>query len=272
MGELVGEAEKAWSGIVGDPFPDGSVKPRTTRLTAVIDKGLGLAETQDLLELAGDYLDYVKLAFGTSALYGRSLLGRKIQLIRAYGIHVYPGGTFLEVAYLQGRIPEFVTHAAALGFTALEVSDGTVTLPPEERSRAIRIGRAAGLTVLTEVGKKDTAAQKPAAELRRQLEQDLAEGATHVIVEGRESGKGVGIFDARGEVKEDDMEALALDLPDPSVLIWEAPLKSQQEALIARFGPDVNLGNVPTTEVLALEALRRGLRGDTLRLYLERVK
>lgn len=272
MGELVRDAEKAWSGIVGDPFPDRSAKPRKTRLTAVIDKGLGLAETQDLLELAGDYLDYVKLAFGTSALYGRSLLARKIQLIRAYGVQVYPGGTFLEVAYLQGRLPEFVAHAAALGFTALEVSDGTVTLPPEDRSRAIQAGHEAGLTVLTEVGKKDTAAQRPAAELRKQLERDLAEGATHVIVEGRESGKGVGVYDARGDLKEDDVETLLTELADPSILIWEAPLKSQQEALIARFGPDVNLGNVPTTEILALEALRRGLRGDTLRLYLERVK
>lgn len=259
---------KAWEAVLADPLPGRSRKPRRRGLSLVIDKGMGLTETADLLELAGDYLDYVKLGFGTSALYERILLERKIELLRARHVGVYPGGTLLEAALLQGRLDRFVAHARALGFTALEVSDGTIELSPEDRARAIAAGLAAGLTVFTEVGKKDTAAQPPLSCLHEQLCRDLEQGASHVVVEGRESGKGVGIYDARGEVDEPGLEELIAGLTDPSVVIWEAPLKNQQERLIARFGPDVNLGNLPPHEILAVEALRRGLRGDTLRLCL----
>ncbi|HHW13551.1 MAG TPA: phosphosulfolactate synthase [Firmicutes bacterium] len=261
---------RAWEGIVDDPFPERSVKPRRRGLTIVIDKGLGLTETRDLMELAGEYIDYVKLAFGTSALYDRALLRAKIELIRDYRVDVYPGGTFLEVALLQGRLERFVEEACRLGFTALEVSDGTIALSPAERLRAIRAGRGAGLTVLTEIGKKDSSSQPPLAFLREQMARDLEAGVTHVIVEGRESGKGVGVYAADGTVREVDVENLLSGLSDPFLLVWETPLKKQQETMIARFGPDVNLGNIPPQEVLAVEALRRGLRGDTLRLYLER--
>ncbi|MDI6871449.1 MAG: phosphosulfolactate synthase [Bacillota bacterium] len=261
---------RAWEGIIADPFPGRSTKPRLCGLTVIIDKGLGLSETRDLLELAGDYIDYVKLAFGTSALYDQSLLAKKIELIRAYRTGVYPGGTLLEVALLQGRLERFVEHACELGFTALEVSDGTIPLSPAERARAVRVGLSAGLTVISEVGKKDTASQPPLAFLRDQIRRDLDEGVSHVIVEGRESGKGVGVYDASGAVKVVEVDDLLAGLPDPNALIWETPLKNQQECMIARFGPEVNLGNIPPREVLAVEALRRGLRGDTLRLYLER--
>ncbi len=261
---------RAWEGIVADPFPGRSTKPRQRGLTMVIDKGLGLQETRDLLVLAGEYIDYVKLAFGTSALYDRALLVKKIEVVRARQAGVYPGGTFLEVALLQGKLERFVEHACALGFTALEVSDGTIPLSREERRRAIRVGRAAGLAIITEVGKKDSSAQPPLASLRDQIRRDLEEGVSHVIVEGRESGTGVGVYDAHGAVREADVDDLLAGLADSSVLIWETPLKRQQEAMIARFGLDVNLGNIPPQDVLAVEALRRGLRGDTLRLYLER--
>ncbi|MGE5552868.1 MAG: phosphosulfolactate synthase [Betaproteobacteria bacterium] len=260
---------KAWEGIVADPFPGRSAKPRQRGLTIVIDKGLGLGETRDLLDLAGDYIDYIKLAFGTSALYDRQLLVTKIEAIRAHETGVYPGGTLLEVALLQGQLERFVEHARALGFTALEVSDGTLPLSREERARAIRAGCQAGLTVLTEVGKKDTSAQPPLAMLRDQIRLDLEEGATYVIVEGRESGKGVGVYDADGAVREVQLEDLVAGLTDPGVIVWETPLKNQQEIMITRFGPDVNLGNIPPQDVVALEALRRGLRSDTLRLCLE---
>jgi phosphosulfolactate synthase len=231
----------------------------------VIDKGLGLRQTRDLLELAGHCVDYLKLSFGTSALYPLDVLKSKLQLIREHGVESYPGGTFLEVAHVQGRTRQYISRVAELGFDAVEISDGTVPMTTEERMAAISFACAEGLKVFTEVGKKHPADQVPKLQLREQITADLEEGACKVIVEGRESGKGVVIFDHNGSVNEDELEYLAQAVADVAQLIWEAPLKKQQEALIMRFGPNVNLGNIPPQEVLAVESLRVGLRGDTLR-------
>lgn len=266
MGELT---PKAFDGVFSAPLPGRFSKPRTTGQTMVLDKGLGLTQTGDLLELAGDYVDFVKLTFGTAALYTPTLLRAKIGLIRSYGIAVYPGGTFLEVAITQGALEPYLRRARELGFTHIEVSDGTITMTPDQRREAISMARSLGFPVITEVGKKDGESELDPEEALRQIEADLDAGAIKVIVEGRESGRNAGIFDANGKVKGDDLERLAGSLPDPSILMWEAPLKSQQEALIARFGSNVNLGNIATDEVLAVEALRLGLRGDTLKLALE---
>lgn len=150
----------------------------------------------------------------------------------------------------------------------IEVSDGTITLSAEERQAIIRAARDRGLAVITEVGKKDGAADLDPVFALRQVNADLEAGASKVIVEGRESGKGVGIYNRQGQVKTDDLEILVAGIPDPHVLMWETPLKEQQQAMIARFGPNVNLGNIAPADVIALEALRRGLRGDTLKLIL----
>jgi phosphosulfolactate synthase len=147
----------------------------------------------------------------------------------------------------------------------IEVSDGTVEISPAQRQRAIQLALDAGFQVITEVGKKEGCLPLDPAEALEQIHADLEAGALKVIVEGRESGTGVGIYNTAGKVKADDLEQLVAGLQDPLVLMWEAPLKSQQEALILRFGPNVNLGNIPPGEALALEALRCGLRGDTLR-------
>jgi len=148
------------------------------------------------------------------------------------------------------------------------VSDGTVDLPLQERSRLIAMAREAGFSVVTEVGKKEAGRPLKPAEAIRLIRQDLEAGAAKVIVEGRESGKHAGLYEADGRIRTEDLEELLSGVPDPSLLMWEAPLKQQQEAWIRRFGPNVNLGNIPPGDVLALEALRRGLRGDTLRLTL----
>jgi phosphosulfolactate synthase len=150
----------------------------------------------------------------------------------------------------------------------MEVSDGTIDLDPADRRAAILLAREFGFRVITEVGKKEGGSHLDPAHALELIHSDLEAGAEKVIVEGRESGKNAGIYDADGQPRTDDLEALVAGLPDPGVLMWEAPLKAQQEALIARFGPDVNLGNIPPEEVLAVEALRQGLRGDTLRLAL----
>lgn len=244
------------------------MKPRARGLTMVIDKGLGLGATLDLLELGAPHVDLIKLAFGTTALYSEAMLRRKIALAHQHHVHIYPGGTFLEVAVVQGRGRAFLQRAADLGFDCIEVSDGTIQMSPRTRDGLIDIGRSLGLQVLTEVGKKHPADRVPRTNIREQIRSDLEHGAWKVIVEGRESGKGVVIYREDGSIDEDEMEDIAASVSDPSLLIWEAPLKSQQQDLILRFGTNVNLGNVHTDEALSVEALRVGLRGDTLRAAL----
>lgn len=264
-----GLGRRAWEDVLTFPLPGRPSKPRRTGLTMVIDKGLGLLETRDLLHLAGESMDFLKLTFGTSAFYRRDLLQEKIGLCRAHGIEVFPGGTFLEVALVQGRLLPFLSRARELGFSYIEVSDGTVDLSQSERERAIRTAREFGFGVVSEVGKKDPADAVAMGRLAEQVALDLEAGAELVIVEGRESGQGVVIYDEQGRIKPGDLEQMA-GAADPGLLLWEAPSKAQQQELILRFGPEVNLGNVAPGDVLALEALRVGLRGDTLRHALRR--
>lgn len=256
---------KAWREAFDFPVPGRAGKPRTKGLTMVIDKGLGLTETNDLLDLASDYVDYIKLTFGTSAFYSTRLLQQKIALVRSYGVDIFPGGTFLEIAVLQNRVEGYMERARELGFTFIEISDGTIEMSPEVRRNAIRAALKVDLKVICEVGKKDPSENMPHKRMQEQIAADLEHGAYKVIVEGRESGKGVVIYDADGKIRADEMEALVKGVPNPESLIWEAPLKNQQEELIMRFGPNVSLGNIQPAEVLALEALRVGLRGDTLK-------
>lgn len=256
----------AWADVLDPLVPDRAEKPRRTGVTAVLDKGLGLSQTRDLLETAGAYIDFLKLGFGTAALYDRDVLAAKLALCRERGVDTLPGGTFFEYAAAQGETEAWLQRVACLGFTTVEISDGSLDLPPSDRAAAIRLALALGLRVLAEVGRKDSARHAPAVELRRQLEADLESGAEYVIVEGRESGQGVGIYTADGTIAEDEFLTLLAGLPASAQqrLIWEAPRKDQQLWLLRRFGCNVNLGNIPPGDVLALEAQRRGLRGDTL--------
>jgi phosphosulfolactate synthase len=259
---------KAWLDILDFPHQNRTPKPRRQGLTMVIDKGLGLTDTKDLMELASDYIDYVKLTFGTSAFYNVRLLRQKIELIKSYGVDIFPGGTFLELALLQGRIVQFLDRARDLGFTGVEISDGTINIDSSTRLNAIRLARAYGFElVVSEVGKKDPRDVPPNYSLWELVNQDLEAGSDVVIVEGRESGEGVVIYDERGNVLEHEVSTIVSHVRAPDRLLWEAPQKKQQQELILRFGPNVNLGNVQPQDVLALEALRVGLRGDTLRHY-----
>ncbi len=169
---------------------------------------------------------------------------------------------------MQGRFRAFLEAVREVGFTHVEVSDGTVDIAPEVRRDLIRALLAEGLGVVSEVGKKHPADRVSTLRLHQQVLDDLEAGVEKVIVEARESGKGIVIYDAQGRVDEDELEALVRGLPDPYVLVFEAPQVHQQQDLILRFGPGVNLGNVQPADVLALEALRHGLRGDTLRAAL----
>ncbi|MEG6511340.1 phosphosulfolactate synthase [Desulforamulus ruminis] len=263
-------SKKTWQELLRFPLGDRCQKPRNTGLTMIIDKGLGLGQTKDLLNLAGDYIDFLKLGFGTSALYYNEVLEEKIHLVRSHGVDIYPGGTFLEVAILQDKLREYLVMARDFGFSAVEVSDGTIDLDPEIRTRAITLAAEMGFKVLTEVGKKDPQDEFEIKQIIQLVSRDIANGAAHVIVEGRESGKAVGLYDQDGNLIVSDLEELVHGLEQPDKLIWEAPLKEQQQELILRFGPNVSIGNVNAYEILALEALRVGLRADTLKAVLQR--
>lgn len=231
----------------------------------LIDKGLGLRAFEDLIQTAAPYIDIVKFGFGTPCLYPPELLRRKIAAATAAGVKTMPGGTMLEVAVAQDLVGTFFASASACGFTAIEVSDGTIEMNRDLRSALIVKALDAGFMVVTEYGKKLAGSKVEAEELARTVEIDTALGAEFVTIEARESGKGVGIFDEHGAVRKAELDTIVRTVPC-SALMWEAPLKSQQAELLQAFGPNVNIGNVAPEDALALEALRRGLRSDTFHL------
>ncbi|PRX29445.1 phosphosulfolactate synthase [Orenia metallireducens] len=254
-----------WNLDIEFPLVGREEKPRRNGLTMVLDKGLGLYESEDLLEIASEYIDFLKLSFGTSALYPKDLLKKKIELVKDYGVEIYPGGTFLEVAIIQNKWEEYLYKAKELGFNAIEVSDGTIDLPFDLRSSIIKKARKLEFTVFAEIGKKDKDEEFEVSQMIKQLKMDIADGADKVIVEARESGKGVSIYNESGEADEFKLQRLLLDSPHPTDIIWEAPLKKQQVYFINVLGNNVNLGNIDTRDILALESLRTGLRGDTFK-------
>jgi phosphosulfolactate synthase len=257
-------SERAWAQVVGGLLTGRAQPPRKSGLTMVIDKGHGPTVTADILEMCGDVIDHWKCTFGTSAFVPADVLRRKLLQLSARGILTYPGGTLLEVAIVHSSCRPFMQHAHMLGFSAVEISDGTIPLPQIRRRNIIRCALDHGLAPITEVGKKDPTKQPTAIELAEQALQDIEWGAQWVTLESRESGKGIGIYDDSGAVRAEavaEISGCMGTLVDR--LIWEAPLKNQQTYLIQRFGPNVNLGNIPTGEVLALEALRAGLRFET---------
>lgn len=257
-----------WMELMQFPIKGRSQKPRHKGLTMILDKGLGVEETRSLLQTAGAYIDLIKLGFGTSALYPQKVLNDKIKLARDYGIDVYPGGTFLEIALLQHKLKEFLSMARTLGYTAIEVSDGTVSISPELRASTVAQAVDFGFKVLTEIGKKNPMDRVPVEKSVEQIYADLKNGAYKIIVEGRESGRDTGLYDQEGHLARMHVTLMLSAVDTPDRLIWEAPLKEQQQELILDFGPDVNMGNIPPFEAIALEALRVGLRGDTLRSVL----
>jgi phosphosulfolactate synthase len=239
-------------------------KPRTNGITMMLDKGMGLNAVIDLMEVSGEYIDLIKFGWCTSVLHDRDLVKNKTDMYLSYDVNPYPGGTLFEVAYLQNKVDEYLNEADKLGFKAIEISDGSINLPLKDREEAINKAKENGFIVITEVGKKDPFADHKISISSRinLINFDLDKGADKVLIEAREGGKDIGIYDKSGEVKEDEVEALAQI--DGEKLIWEAPLKNQQVYLILKFGPNVNLGNISPEEATALETMRRGLRGDTL--------
>lgn len=242
-------------------LPERTAKPRITGLTHVLDKGLSLVQLQSLIETGGTSIDFIKLGWGTA--YVSNGVKAKVAMCRGAGINLCLGGTLFEIAVRQGRLRAYVRWLHRLGIKHIEVSNGAVDLPVQRKRTLIRT-LSAELRVIAEVGSKDSSRPVIAAEWVEEMAGDLEAGASLLIAEGRESGT-VGLYHANGEVREELVEAITEALPAGRVL-FEAPRKEQQAWLIRRIGSNVNLGNIPPAEVLALETLRLGLRADTLDL------
>lgn len=254
----------SWSPSFIDPSATRFCKPRHTGVTMVMDKGLGLTQFTDLLQTTSEYIDFIKLGFGTSALYPPAILHEKIQRAQQHQVTVYPGGTFFELAYVQGKMEEYFAKAQEWGFDTVEISDGSIHLTRAERDAAILTAKKIGLHVISECGKKASGSSIEEEEMKHTLTRDLECGAKYMLIEGRESGNNVGIYDANGQIDARFIHKIKQTLGDfKDVLIWEAPQKHQQVTLIKSFGTNVNLGNIPPQEVFSLESLRRGLRSDT---------
>jgi phosphosulfolactate synthase len=239
-------------------LPARTAKPRGTGITHVLDRGIPLTQSADLLAMSEPYVDVWKLGWGISYLDPN--LTAKLELLAAHGVLASPGGTLLEIAWAQGRATEFLDWARSCGFPCVEVSNGTV--PMDHAAKRELIAEAARhFIVLAEVGPKDPGVHMTPAQWAQALSHDLEAGATWVLAEGRASGT-AGIYDAAGTVREDVISAL-VSVADPDFMVFEAPRESQQAWFVRRFGPDVNLANVHPGDVLGLETLRLSLRADT---------
>jgi len=246
-------------------FPAVPAKPRTTGVTSVIDGGLGPAEARDRVAVAAEWIDVVKLGWATARLTPAATLREKVQIYRAAGIQTCSGGTFLEIAFAQNRVREFLDGARELGLAMVEVSNGVHPMSEEEKLGLIAQARAAGFIVWSEVGKKDPDedARIPIDERCAAISRELEAGAEKVILEARESGT-VGIYDRSGSPAVEMIQRIVENI-GAERLVFEAPRKDQQLWMIRALGPQVNLGNVAPHEALPLATLRTGLRGDTFR-------
>jgi phosphosulfolactate synthase len=241
-------------------LPERSLKPREMGITHVIDRGLSVAQVDGLIEVVGDSVDIVKLGWGTAVATAN--LEPKLQRYRDHGIPTVLGGSLTELAIAQDQLEPLIEWVKRLGIGHFEISDGTIALEHERKLELIeRLAR--DFIVLSEVGSKDdTGAITPPYLWVEQMREELAAGAWKVIAEGRETGT-AGIFRPTGEVREGLIQEIVHDIDAPQIM-FDAPRKDQQVWFVRRFGPNVNLSNVPVDEVLALETLRLGLRSDTM--------
>jgi phosphosulfolactate synthase len=240
-------------------LPPRSPKPRDRGLTHVIDKGLNLREIEGLFDTAGDYVDVVKLGWGTS--YVTRNLEKKIALYRSFDTPVVCGGTLFEAVVARDKLDEYKRWLSDHRFSHVEISDGAVDIERERKLELIG-DLARDFIVLSEVGSKDSDTVFAPYQWVAWIKEELEAGAWKVITEGREGGT-AGIFRSDGEMRTGLLEEIAHEIPLDD-LIFEAPTKSSQAWFVKHFGPEVNLGNIPPDEVIPLETLRLGLRADTI--------
>ena len=246
-------------------IPERHQKPRVSGLTMVMDKGLSVEEAKNFMSVAYPHVDIVKLGFGTSFVTPK--LEEKLEVYKSYNIPVYFGGTLFEAFLIRNQFDDYISICKNFGIHYMEVSDGSITIPHAEKCGYIEKLTQYGV-VLSEVGSKDAAHIIPPYKWIELMRAELNAGSTYVIAEAREAGN-VGIYRGTGEVREGLVQEILTQIPGEKI-IWEAPQKAQQLYFIELLGCNVNLGNIAPSEVLPLEAMRVGLRGDTFHLFLDK--
>ena len=244
-------------------LPERSQKPRSSGITMVMDKGLSLREVEDFLSIGEPYSDIIKLGFGTSLV--TKGLPDKIKLYKEAGLPVYFGGTLFEAFVVRGLFDDYLRYMDKYKIEYAEGSDGSMEITQEQKCEYIH-KLAKHVTVLSEVGSKDAEKIIPPYKWIAMMKAEIDAGVWKVIAEARESGT-VGIFRGSGEVRSGLVEEILTQIPQETI-IWEAPLKAQQVWFMKLYGANVNLGNIAPNEVIPLETLRLGLRGDTFDLFL----
>lgn len=244
-------------------IPERSAKPREAGLTMVMDKGLSMRQAEDTISASGQFIDLVKLGFGTSLVSND--LASKINLYQEHGIQVYLGGTLFEAFLIRGQLDDYRKLLDKLGLDTLEVSDGSIELDHDKKCEIIR-DLAKDYRVLSEVGSKEAGIIIHPNKWKKMMKNELEAGSWKVIAEARESGN-VGIYRPNGSAHVSLINKILDVIPKDSIL-WEAPQKAQQVWFINQLGANVNLGNIAPAEVIPLETLRIGVRGDTFFNYL----
>lgn len=248
-------------------IPERTLKPRDFGFTMAMDKGLSVREVEDFLSVSSEYVDIVKLGWATSFVTPR--LEDKLRVYREANIPVYFGGTLFEAFIVRNQFDEYRRVIDKYDLTHAEVSDGSIELPHEQKCEYIRI-LSEQVTVLSEVGSKDAAKIIPPYKWINLMQGELDAGAWKVIGEAREGGT-VGLFRSSGEVRSGLVEEILTKIPFEKI-IWEAPQKEQQVWFIKLLGSNVNLGNIAPNEIIPLETIRLGLRGDTFSDFLTETK
>ena len=246
-------------------IPHRNHKPRKYGLTMVMDKGLSVQEAANLISGAHPHIDIIKLGFGTSFVTPN--LREKIELYQAAGIPVYFGGTLFEAFVIRNQFNDYISLCKDFNIDHMEVSDGSIVIPHTEKCGYIEKLVKHGM-VLSEVGSKDAAHIIPPYKWIEQMKAELEAGSSYVIAEAREAGN-VGIYRGSGEVREGLVQEILTQI-DGEKILWEAPQKAQQLYFLELVGCNANLGNIAPTEVIPLETMRIGLRGDTFHLYLDK--
>jgi phosphosulfolactate synthase len=246
-------------------IPDRATKPRLNGLTMVMDKGLSIEEARNMMSIGCQHIDLVKLGFGTAFVTPN--LREKIEMYRSYDMPVYFGGTLFEAFLIRNQFEDYISICKDYGINYMEVSDGSIEIAHHDKCNYIEQLSQYGI-VLSEVGSKDAAHIIPPYKWIELMHAELSAGSSYVIAEAREAGN-VGIYRGSGEVREGLVQEILTKIPSEKI-IWEAPQKAQQLYFLQLIGCNVNLGNIAPAEVIALEAMRIGLRGDTFHMYLNK--
>jgi len=239
-------------------LPERTKKSREYGLTMVMDKGLSLRQAEDLIESAGDQVDIVKLGFGTSAFAKN--VKEKVKLYHNANMKVYVGGTLFEAFYVRNQVNDYRKYIDGLGLDCVEISDGSIVIDHNKKCEIIA-DFAKNYRVLSEVGSKEEGILISPAKWIKMMQKELEAGSWKVIAEARESGT-VGIYRPNGQAHVMLINKI-IQKVKPENILWEAPKKPQQVYFIKQFGTNVSLGNIAENEVIPLECLRIGLRGDT---------